>query len=626
MEGHGDKDEAWLSTDGAKCYSSLDFERALCFCKEKTGLKIMHHNIGTSGKNKSPLDGTFAAVCQRLKCNIMLTKVNVTNNRAIAENLAFDPQKNTTVSFLTASTYSPFGLMPKGVANADDACMVIKNTSRMSSRVFVYDEQDKVKHIVVHEQSFLGDGKKITINELIGKSGGEGDLVMAKDFPDAKKNAITQQRVAEAGLSTTKRERDVKSDIMRHRLQARAYESEEKKEKIQEDFKKRKERYHGMQLYRCSDVDPREGGDPNCSCVYQNEKCFHKHLKGESGPHVYGNPYSAGNHTRTMELIDGELVQRSANLETVQEYAIKKLHAVITSRYNEMREQQDISPQNSYKKEHLSYEITLIDGTQHTVMPRPRGWARQATLDDGTKNISTKQMEFLLDCFVVGHNNPKHKITADIAVDIMELIGTKCEFMTRFEVFGENFAPSIDGKARFNRTSLLPLARVKGYFSRKLEGLQAQLENMKESTKKREEAEKRVPGLIEQLGAEPWHAPTVLKLKVDQMKDLVQYKTGSRPTKGNKVDFFNLVKRHWNCNAQVAPSVAARIIPTATSPIAMDGIEASDSPPSVPAACTIPTPDTSPLASPLKRKYVEEATIEQPLEQPESAVKKMRVL
>lgn len=59
--------KAKLKTDGAGAYSGAVFTLGLPYIGGMCGIKVVSHNIGEAGKNKSQLDGHFAVAGQKLK-------------------------------------------------------------------------------------------------------------------------------------------------------------------------------------------------------------------------------------------------------------------------------------------------------------------------------------------------------------------------------------------------------------------------------------------------------------------------------------------------------------------------------------------------------------------------------
>eukprot|EP00959_Pyramimonas_sp_CCMP1952_P472572 9500258-Pyramimonas_sp.AAC.1 len=144
---HPNITELFLNTDGANCYSGKYLALSLIELSRWTGMKILSHNTGEPGKNKSELDAHFAiasAVC--------------------IEGIATGQGSlDATSAHNLLKAHEHTGGLNSTVAHEKGVFAAITS---YSCRRYVYDDSGAFKEMRLHRQTGMGEGVVITATQL----------------------------------------------------------------------------------------------------------------------------------------------------------------------------------------------------------------------------------------------------------------------------------------------------------------------------------------------------------------------------------------------------------------------------------------------------------------------------
>ena len=91
----------WVRTDGAGCYSGLEFLIGLALMDENDGLPVLEHHIGEAGNNKKSQDGHFGMLGQAFRRLVASGDHDMDSELAIAQAIKKIGLANTTALFCT---------------------------------------------------------------------------------------------------------------------------------------------------------------------------------------------------------------------------------------------------------------------------------------------------------------------------------------------------------------------------------------------------------------------------------------------------------------------------------------------------------------------------------------------
>jgi hypothetical protein len=122
--------------------------------------------------------------------------------------------------------------------------------------------------------------------------------------------------------------------------------------------------------------------------------------------------------------------------------------------------------------------VTLFTGVE-CVIPSPvPGFANKTTSPKTTRTVA--QLEFIEQMFLAGEKNKDQKITADIAHNMMKLVGTQ-QGETLHKDKYPFMAASQSGYPRFSKTEILTKEQIKPYFSKGVAALRKQVAAMRKT-------------------------------------------------------------------------------------------------------------------------------------------------
>ena len=145
----------WVRTDGAGCFSGVEFVVGLALMDKDSGLPVNEAHIGEAGNNKNSQDAHFAKLGRAAARLVDSGLFDIDSELRLAQAVAKVGLKNTHALLYTVDRTFKLQLQP------------IDDLKLMSQRIFEKDANGKTISIRLHQQSFLGEGRAIDMADLL---------------------------------------------------------------------------------------------------------------------------------------------------------------------------------------------------------------------------------------------------------------------------------------------------------------------------------------------------------------------------------------------------------------------------------------------------------------------------
>ena len=488
--------KAAVKTDGAGAYSGMVFTVGSSMLGTMTGIRVHDAFTGESGKGKSQLDGHFAVKGSKTRRLVASALHDIITPETLFQGVAMTVSSNE-----TAQLFQP----DRSQGSTLDAASV-KQLSAMSHRSYAYAADGTFTHLLLRQQTDLGDGLSVGAGSLrkkdaadfapprlLGSKSGINTAVTdtnsavnantvnaaaanattnATDATDAADAAdATDAGATAAGKTSTARRnqnrpRQQVAPIARTQAGRDLHESKvaQARGKRQTAKDQKDAAIRTARLFRCSQskafwccIDPE--GDTRCNRVFMSARELRKHVK--AGKHTQGvvRPYQTGVEVGRVSAHD-----RDVNLVK------QALSEVVVQGATGGAQSGALVPVSGF---HLRF----ADGKDYEQQPADGGWARAQRLPVVRSTLA--QIEFVYEAYNVGKVFDQVKLSAADARQVMLEVGT-AKVVARFG--GHPYFGVDVGKPRFKRSEVLDEPKIKSYF-----GNGAQLKQLYENAKKRGE-------------------------------------------------------------------------------------------------------------------------------------------
>lgn len=145
----------WVRTDGAGCYSGLEFTLGMAMMTSADGLPIGGHYIGEGGNNKNSQDGHFATLGRAVSRQVDSGHQDVDCEAALAQAITKLGLANTTAILFTPDRSFTLKLAP------------IADLKLMSERIFEKCSDGATVSLCLRQQTGLGVGKVLKLSDLL---------------------------------------------------------------------------------------------------------------------------------------------------------------------------------------------------------------------------------------------------------------------------------------------------------------------------------------------------------------------------------------------------------------------------------------------------------------------------
>lgn len=358
---------ATLKTDGAAAYAGATFALGLPYLIQTTGIRVEGHFIGEAGQNKSTLDGEFAVSGNMLRRLICSGAHDVRTPDDLFAGLKKVLRGGRTVALFQTADGAAF------------EAAAIAGLTLMSHRTYEYEDDD-FSAIVLRRQSFLGEGQRMTLEELFpdGRRAPRpaAPVVLATTSNGAAGTSLGDKLKArsDAGRQAKKKAKEERKQTTIQKLEAAR----------QELVKELEERHKGSRLYRCRFE---EGGTAGCDRVFVRRSEFLKHVqKGTTDPTVHRTglvrPYAAGAAVGSDNAADSMRRLIAEQAQTLTRHGGEGGSAVPTL------------------CEVCDLQLPLCDGSMLQPEPPTSGFAGSTQHRAAARSKSARQLEY---CRLVSH-------------------------------------------------------------------------------------------------------------------------------------------------------------------------------------------------------------------------------
>lgn len=450
---HPDKDWCFVKTDGASCYSTGQFLRGLATISDLTGMQVRGHYLGEPGKNKTELDGHFGVKGAQVRRKVIGAKgkLDITSSTTLAK-----------VVDAVASTGCKTQLFePSNDHVAFEDPLSIQNLSFIADRSYVYEESTgKLSHVLLRHQYGLGDGTKLSREDVLGKNYDPSNLPQARLLYESTEKTGSRPLITGDAKKKATEEKAQKSGQLAEKRRAKKRHGRDAILELTTPLHVKSmaarpgKRKRG--IYVCA-LDPR--GNPDCSATYANPLCYEKHIKGKK--HIRGCIGCASNRSRTNVAEGGVKLHD------------QMIHA-IGAKFGQKRTIPGSQQVECTRPSLLAVpDLKLIDGTPYVPKERTAGWACSTRLP--ITKLSKAQLIFITECYKVGVQDKARKLKPADAVALMTELGTN-----NAEIKQPNnpyFAADAENTPRFSRLDILDESILKAKFGVKLSDLEAAVAN-----------------------------------------------------------------------------------------------------------------------------------------------------
>ena len=361
---------------------------------------------------------------------------------------------------------------PSSTHLAFDDTAKLENLGFIAERHFIYDGlSGKFSHVSLHHQSGLGDGIRISREDVLGTNYDESKLpqprLIDQSTPDngfstvltTEAKAKVHAMKAEKKLKVAKRKREnAKSGTGAALVVLAPLHATSMQRRCSGNKRKRGQ-------YVCR-LDPL--GDSSCSAVYSNFASYEKHLL--KGDHNSGPFSCASNRSRVKVSTTGILL------------ADRMKHAIAAT-YKTKKGNGGGNTINTPLGVHEVTSVDLINGTSHVPNSRKVGWACSARLP--SKYLSKSQLVFIRECFKIGVSDSARKVSPTEGVRLMRELGTHAGELRN--PGNEYFKANGTSTPSFGRLDVLDESTLKQHFGRKLRQLEAAVTNFEVREQKQSE-------------------------------------------------------------------------------------------------------------------------------------------
>ena len=477
---------------------------------------------------------------------------------------------------------------PSSTPLAFDDTVKLENLGFIAERHFVYDGlTGKFSHVLLHHQSGLGDGVRVSREDVLGKNYDKSTLpqprLIDQSTPDngfstvltAEAKAKVQAITAEKKVKAAKRKREnAKSGTDAALVVLAPLHASSMQRRCSGNKRKRGK-------YVCR-LDPL--GDSSCSAVYSNLASYEKHLI--KGDHNSGPFSCASNRSRVKVSKTGILL------------ADRMKHAIAAT-YKTKKGNGGGNTTNTPLGALEVTSVDLINGTSHVPNSRKVGWACSSRLP--SNYLSKSQLVFILECFKVGVRDSARKVSPAEGVRLMTELGT---------LAGESkypgnayFKATVSQTPSFGRLDILDESTLKQHFGRKLKQLEAAVTNFEAREQKQlEHAINAFSEIITRSQSRPALVRQLQLYHVTAVLDFFQCGFG-KVTTINRITalglmFEQLEERKLNTTAALETEIARlrRCLPTTASTPSSATIPPIASEPHVPTMGAV-TMDLAPVAT-----------------------------
>jgi len=280
-----------LRTDGASCYSGVQFAKLLAMAPELCGMTVLSHLIGEGGKNKTSLDGHFGqrGVMARREVIKGQGSKDVVDAESLAAVLASDRLSG---SYVQLTTTNRAEFIMSGIDNTD-------GIAHMAERVYEYDGEGSFVGLRLRQQTALGIGRFISAGSLLGST-------VAGDIPLATEHAVDELVFTPHNVVRTTAQKEAAITAAAEERDAR--EAQKKMARDEATKNSAVGRLMASALHACCHA---VGGHVHCSRSFFSERALYCHINRQPSAHTGGvfRPWALGT-TRKVE--GGEVASSSA--------------------------------------------------------------------------------------------------------------------------------------------------------------------------------------------------------------------------------------------------------------------------------------------------------------------------
>ena len=436
-----ERTSAILMTDGVGCYAGAYLALALIELSTLTGVYILCHNTGEAGKGKTSLDGHFATAGQKVKRVIARGENNTCTPADVHRAQLVDGGVDSTSSTL-CSTARTLQAAVKGSAFSTLAL------SKMAHRQYDWGPA-------------AADGSRVLISMTLRRSSniGTGKVILAARLskywvgaPQSTTNVQLVGPLPKMGhpivlTANGKREKEKEKELARAaREQSRVDKVAAATNALEED--KPLDKQQGRQTtYYCD--------HPGCARYFSTQWYLKKHK--DKGDHTGG----------IMHLRKGKPITETTGISMPD--VVKKL---VTEKGGFAEGFQPVQLKLvggcELKFVQSSTVVLLTGGTvQRAGADKFLGYAVKPKRGKGTQRFTPAQLEFLKWGYSLGEIDKNQKMTAHVAAEVMQMVGTAIG-ETRYTTCAgvdKYMKTNADGKATFRVRYLLDVWRIKPWFS-----------------------------------------------------------------------------------------------------------------------------------------------------------------
>ena len=407
-----------LFTDAGNGYATAEFLIGLTFMRERTQIVIKSANVGEAGGGKTSLDANFATKGQALNRQTASGKKDINDARSLYDGLTMVAEKENTTVQLVGIDRSARMPVPK-IAG-------LKGLSRMSERVFNYDEHGKFVSVRLHQQSGHGVGRLLTSRELFpgehtptptapsllasyrGGAGSSADTTQpvaegaqapadAPPMLSRKPRGTAKTAEAIAAAKVAKAERQAKRD--RERLTSQQRERARLVARLRQS--------NGMHCMH------QTNGDPRCAFFVHGARArarMQNHI--QSNTHFLCGAAPRSRATRHCTLLKDVNLNDRVKRGVADMLSKGGTHTVTAA-----------MPNATAGVDTAELEFRLHDSSSLRVRPRAHGWARMRRLPRLTLSVS--QLKFVHWALTVEERHPGKHIHSTDAPNAMRRFGTR---------------------------------------------------------------------------------------------------------------------------------------------------------------------------------------------------------